>query len=225
MKPTFWQKIKSNFIDIHIESTSSEYNEILTVLLCKGRFQLVTENAIYSYGDLYSNYKRAFDKMNLPQLDIENVLILGFGMASIPYMLEKNLKRNYHYTAVEIDETVAYFADKYVTQYLESPIEMILGDAYFFSMQSESTYDMICVDVFIDDEIPPQFETPEFWESIKRMLGDKGVLLFNRLYLTDEDKRITNYFYENVFLPIFKNGAYLDVGGNWIISNRSLLAK
>jgi SAM-dependent methyltransferase len=223
MKPTLAQIVKSHLFDVHIESTSSPFNEKLDVLLCKGRFQLVTNNAIYSYGDLYTNYKRAFDKIDLSNFNIKNVLVLGWGLGSIPYMLEEKFKKIYHYTAVEIDEEVLYLAHKYVTQYLESSIESICSDAYAFVMHSEATYDMICMDVFVDDEVPEQFQNPAYLEQLKKMLGENGILLFNRLYLTRKDKRLTRAFFENTFLTVFPEGDYLDVGGNWIITNRRLV--
>ena len=223
MQPTRTQKWLSQIKDIHFETASSEYNEVLHVVLSKGRFQLLTNNAIYSYGDLYTNYKRAFDKVNLKELDIENVLILGFGMGSIPYMIEHLHQKKLHYTAVEIDETVIYLAHKYVTQYLESPIEVIEADAFAYVMQAQGQFDLICMDVFIDDQVPLTFERLDFLEQLKSLLGENGILMFNRLYLTKTDRRSTRSYYENTFLKVFEDGDFMDVGGNWIMTNRKLI--
>ena len=220
MKPNLLQKLLSFITDVPLEQAVSEYNDLLQVVLNRGRMQLLTKNAIYSYGDLYSNYYRAFQRLTLNELDIENVLILGFGLGSIPYMLEKKFKKNYHYTGVEIDETVIYLANKYVTQYLESSIEMFCCDAYGFTIQSTETYDIVCVDVFIDDKIPSKFESEDFLFYLKKILRGKGVLLYNCLYLTEEDKKRTNHFFENIFLKMFPKGGYIDVKGNWIITNQ-----
>ena len=214
-------------MDVHIESASSEFNEHLHVVLSKGRYQLLTNNAIYSYGDLYSNYRRAFERIQLSQRRVNNVLILGLGLGSIPYMLETRFQQKYHYTTVEIDETVAWLAHKYVTQYLKSPIEVICADAFAYVVQQaeERIYDMICVDVFVDDQIPSAIESKAFWNALKLMLGDTGILLFNRLYKTKTDRRLTKDFYESVFLNIFPDGDFMDVGGNWMITNKDLLQK
>ena len=220
MKPSRLQKIWSHFNDIYIESTSSDFNEILHVVLSRGRYQLLTENAIYSFGDLYSNYRKAFDKINITQQNIENVLILGFGLGSIPFMLENKYQQNYHYTAIEIDEAVLYFANKYVTQYLKSPIEMIQTDAFAYVMQSNQQFDLVCMDVFIDDEIPTQFESIDFLEGLKKQLSPNGILLLNRLYLTASDKKKTDTFFKNDFLQVFPEGQFLDVDGNLMLTNR-----
>ena len=210
----------SHLADVPLEHTGSDYNESLHVVLSRGRFQLLTQNAIYSYGDLYSNYDRAFKRLPLDELNIQNILILGFGLGSIPYMLETKFKKKYHYTGVEIDETVIYLANKYVTQYLNSPIEMICADAFGYTVQADETFDIVCVDLFIDDEIPSKFESEDFLFYIKKVLGEKGILLYNRLYLTEKDKKATDHFYENIFLKMFPDGRFIDVKGNWILTNQ-----
>ncbi|MEL6802803.1 MAG: hypothetical protein AAFO91_03355, partial [Bacteroidota bacterium] len=43
-----------------LETTSSEYNPELTVSLVRGRVQLIAQNAIYSFGDYYLNFRKAF---------------------------------------------------------------------------------------------------------------------------------------------------------------------
>ena len=93
IKPPFWKKILSYFFEFHIESAPSEINPHLYVSLNRGRYQLSTANAIYSFEDLYDNFFDAFKKVNLDQYPIKNVLVLGLGLGSIPLMLEKNLKK------------------------------------------------------------------------------------------------------------------------------------
>ena len=112
MKQPLWKRFLSYLFEIHIESTSSEYNPHLYVSLQKGRYQLSTANAVYSFEDLYDNFSDAFKEIDLDRLNIQNVLILGFGLGSIPIILEQNFKKKYHYTGVEIDEEVLYLAKK-----------------------------------------------------------------------------------------------------------------
>jgi spermidine synthase len=222
MQPSRLQKLWSHFKDVSIENISSDFNEILQVVLSRGRYQLLTKNAIYSFGDLYSNYRKAFDAINIEQQKIDNVLILGFGLGSIPFMLENKYLQNYHYTAVEIDESVLYLANKYVTQHLKSPIEMLQADAFVYVMQSKQQFDLVCMDVFLDDKIPNQFETIDFLEGLKNQIAPNGILLLNRLYLTKTDKASTDAFFKNQFLKTFPEGNFLDVDGNWILTNRKI---
>ena len=67
--------------------------------------------------------------------------------------------------------------------------------------------------------IRPKFESEDFLSYLQNVLGENGILLFNRLYRTEKDKKDTNRFYNN-FLKIFPKGGYIDVGGNWMITNQ-----
>ncbi|MEL7021873.1 MAG: hypothetical protein AAGK47_09700, partial [Bacteroidota bacterium] len=98
-----WKKWLSYLTEIHIESAPSEINPHLYVSLRRGRYQLCTANAIYSYEDLYSNFYKAFEQVNLHKIKGDRVLILGYGMGSIPYILEKKMNYDFNYTAIEID--------------------------------------------------------------------------------------------------------------------------
>lgn len=216
-------KILASYLwDVHLESTSSDYNDELHVVLSRGRHQLCTANAIYSFDDLYDNYRRAFQKIRVDELGINKVLILGLGLGSIPYMLEKKFGVDFHYTAVEIDEEVARLAHTYTLQNLRSPMETIIADAHDFIMQNDDTFDLICMDVFVDDVIPQKFHKENYLSALGSALGKDGILLFNRLSRTKADIKHTREFFNHSFSQAFPNAAYLDVKGNWMLTNRSL---
>ncbi|MEM7104188.1 MAG: hypothetical protein AAF502_13705 [Bacteroidota bacterium] len=98
MKQPLWKKLVSYVYEFSVECIEGKFNPYLEVLYSKGRYQLATENAIYSHEDLYTNYFEAFVKIQLNQQSIDNVLILGLGLGSIPVMLENNFGKSYHYT-------------------------------------------------------------------------------------------------------------------------------
>ncbi len=214
----FWKRLLSYLFEFHIESTSSEYNPHLYVSLKNGRYQLSTANAIYSYGDLYDNFSEAFLQLNLEKRKVKNVLILGFGLGSIPVILEK-MKQTYHYTAVEIDEEVVYLASKYVVPHLQSNLEIICADAFAFMHQNNKQYDMIAVDLFLDDIIPDKFQQQDFLTQLKEALSPNGLLLYNRLNYNDEDLAANKLFFKKTFKQVFKDGRYLEVKGNWMLVN------
>lgn len=220
-----WKNWLSQLMEIHVESASSEYNPHLYVSLRRGRYQLSTAKAIYSYADLYDNFVKAFQSIDLDKIPGKEVLLLGFGLGSIPTILEKTLQRHFYYTAVEVDEAVIDLASRYTLPDLESPIEIICADAYAFVMQSEVQYDLICMDVFIDDAVPSPFEEPEFVEALKNMLTPSGVLLYNRLTAAPKDVAKTQAFLQDVFLPVFPAGTSIHARGNWILINEQKLLK
>ena len=143
MKPSLVQRLISYITDVHIESVTSDYNETLEVLISHGRYQLCTPNAIYSYADKYDNYRESFNKMKLPDHPDTNILLLGFGMGSIPYMLEKVFLKKYVYTGVEIDPMIIYLASKYTLVDLHSEISIIEADAAYFIKQNQKITELI----------------------------------------------------------------------------------
>lgn len=205
-------------MELHIESSSSDYNPHLYVSLRKGRYQLSTANAVYSFGDLYTNFSRTFDRWNWKDYPLDEILLLGLGLGSIPVMLEQTFEQNCQFTAIEIDEAIVDLAYRYVLEDLKSPVQMIVTDAAIAVPQlPEDNYDLVCIDIFADDYVPEVFEQVHFLEQTKALLTAKGVVLFNRLAATPEDWEKSHTFYDEVFRQVFPQAHCLDVGGNFIL--------
>ncbi len=203
-----------------VESLSSSIHPELNVTLQQGRLQLSTAKAIYSFGDLYYNFRRVFSAIRIRERPIEQVLLLGLGLGSIPELLEKKFGRTYHYTAVEIDEAIIYLAQKHTLSRLNSGFDIYCADAESFirSIQ-DGAYQMVCVDLFIDDLIPAPFTGISFMEELQRVMAPGGILIFNCFAMESEDRRRAQRVFENRFLPVFPEGTFLDVGTNWMLIN------
>lgn len=215
-----WKKWLSYLFEQHIESASSDYNEHMYVSLNKGRYQLSTANAIYSYGDLYTNFFNTFQAFNWQAYPIQECLILGLGLGSIPQMLEQNFDKKIQYTAIEIDEEVIDLAYRYVLSDLESPIEMIAANAAYAVYQlPEQSYDLICIDVFDDDQIPAEIQSIDFLKQVKSLLSPNGVVLFNSLAATEQDRKRSKHFFNKSFKKVFPHAYLLDVKGNYMLVN------
>ena len=225
MTAPFHTRLLSYFWEQQIESVASEINEELSVSLIKGRYQLYTTNAIYSFEDLYYNFVGAFQQMDLEKLPGSKVLILGFGLGSIPIILENKFDTFFEYTAVEIDEAVLYLANKYAVPKINSPIQFICADALQFVNTTEELYDMVLVDIFLDDVIPEKFGQKTFLESLSEIINPNGVILYNKLALTDEDKRESKKYFKEIFHPVFENGVALEVKGNHMLLNHQNILK
>jgi spermidine synthase len=213
----YWKYLYSYLRPIIIEETESELNPYLAVAIEKGRLQLLSGNAIYSWDDLYDNFYIAFGKLNIQQRAPRTALILGGGLGSIPFMLEKKLGvKNCDFTIVEYDEEVNYLASKYTLPRLQSHIELITADATVFVEVHEETYDLICVDLFIDDRVPVHVARIDFLEACKERLAPGGILLFNRLYKEALDRAASNAYFERVFKVAFKDGDNIITDGNMV---------
>ncbi len=215
-----WKKWLSQVYPLTLETASSDQNPELAVVLDRGRLQLLSGNAIYSWDDLYHNFSLAFGTIDLDDASIENVLVLGFGLGSVPFILEKIFDKHYRYTGVEWDETVAALASKYTLPRLRSPIEIISADAGVFVEVTRQKFDLIAVDIFEDDHTPVQFATVDFLQSCAKRLSPGGLLMYNCLYNTPQNVRKTGRFFEDVFLKAFPDGWKIDTGGNWMLAAR-----
>lgn len=218
-KVYWWQRLLSYLTEVPLQKQVGEYNPSLQVSLVRNRFQLSTENAIYSFDDLYLNFGKAFERVELPP-DGSRMLLLGLGLGSVPFMLERQFHRRYEMTAIEFDESVIGLAAAFTFPRLAQKVEVIHADAEIYIQTLEDNFDFIVVDLFLDDVIPPFFESEEGMEELKRILAPGGMLMLNRLYRSGRDKKRTDKFYQKVFRQVFANGTYLDVDGNWILLNR-----
>jgi spermidine synthase len=218
MKIPRWKKWLSHITPVTLELAASEQNPELTVALSKGRVQLLSGDAIYSWDDLYKNFLIAFDQLNIDERPIKDVLLLGMGLGSVPYMLEKVFHRTYHFTAVEWDETVSELAFKYTLSRMESPVELITADAEMYVQICGDQFDMLIIDIFEDEITPPQFCTESFLLDCHALLRPGGLLLFNRLHGEDVAIRsVTERFFVQQFKKVFENGWFIDTKGNWIL--------
>jgi spermidine synthase len=216
----FWKKWLSYFFEFHIESAPGEINPHLYVSLKRGRYQLSTANAIYSHEELYLNFAKTFEQLDFSKLPGKEVLILGFGLGSIPIILEKLGHKDFEYTAIEIDENVIYLANKYILPKLSSKITFIASNAEFFMKQNLRKFDLICMDIFLDDKIPDYFQSKDFLELLNNALAPKGLLLYNCLAHTVADVKHSDEYYKTTFQPYFSKPEKLNIFGNYILTNR-----
>jgi hypothetical protein len=219
-KVAWWKRLLSFFKEVPLETVQGDANPTLQVSLVQDRFQLSTDNAIYSFDDLYLNFGRAFREITLPP-NGSTLLLLGLGLGSVPYILEKQHNRNYQITAVELDEAVIMLAAQFTFPRLRQKIEVVHADAEIFVRTSMVTYDLIVVDLFLDDVVPPYFESMEGLVDLKQLINVGGMILINRLYRNGVDKKKTSFFYDNAFIQVFDQGYHLDVGGNWILVGKA----
>jgi spermidine synthase len=218
-QPGLIRKWLSHLVEWPVEELSSQYNEHLKVVLHRGRYKLITDGAIYSFGDLYTNYRRSFERLDWAAHPVKSCLILGLGMASIPDMLVTRYKKDMDFTAVEIDEAVTSLAYRYVLSPKKIKVQVFTADAASFLEWHEGSYDMICSDVFVGDQIPGELETEEALTAMRDLLNPGGLLLYNRLSRYKPDIAKNLKFRDEVFLKVFPEGGYIDVGGNWMFVN------
>ncbi len=217
MQIPLWKKWLSFLTPITLERLSSPQNPKLAVVIDRGRLQLLSGNAIYSWDDLYHNFTAAFGQIDLESRPMADVLVLGLGLGSIPYILETVYERHYHYTAVEWDEAVVHLASKYTLPRLKSRVDIVVADAAYFVHVTTARFDIITVDIFEDDRTPELFEGTNFLRDCRRLLRPDGVLLYNRLYNSSAHRQATNAFFQDIFSAVFAQTSAIETSGNLVL--------
>jgi len=211
------KRILSFIYEQTLEEGNSTINPSLELTLDQGRLKLNMPNAIYSFEDLYTAFSVSFHKLKIWEHDIKNVLMLGYGMGSIPVILKKNYNMLPHFTGVEIDEEIIRMAKKYMPDILESNVDLICDDAYQYVTTAHGKFDLIAVDIFEDDIVPKKFDDRIFVENVARLLEDNGLLLFNRMTKSEGEMQRTELYYREVFSVVFENASTILIHNNLML--------
>ncbi len=207
----------SYLFDQRIEKRQSDINGELEVSMSRGRFRLDANKATYSFEDLYSNFSRSFMHLDIGNSRMEKVLILGFGLGSIPLMLEDIFQQDAAYIGVEIDDQVLEMARRYLGETILNKVDLVCQDASTFVQDDSEIYDIIAVDLFINDKTPVKFREASFLQNIERLLAPNGILLYNTLTDNEEQERESQDFFQGAFLQVFENAYGYQLAGNTML--------
>ena len=166
------------------------------------------------------DYTRMMTSALFVKPDPRNVLMVGLGGATIPLALEKILPTVVIDT-VEIDPAVLRVAERYFG-YKQGPRQRVFvddGRAFIEQAQREGrTYDMVMLDAFDVDYIPPHLLTREFFRQVHAILSPDGVLVANTF------TRSTMYERESAtYAAVFGDFFNLRAGNRVIIASRGPL--
>jgi len=151
--------------------------------LYKNQWQLATESALYSDGERYAPFRLAFEKIGESEITpLKKVLVLGAGLGSVIQILSKKYQCNAQYSLVEIDKQILSWSEVLLGQMQIQDIKGYNEDAYAFLINDKSQYDLICIDIFIDREVPQKFLTPKFFNHIKSHLSPNGFWIMNYMF-------------------------------------------
>lgn len=163
-----------------MEKSDSKLNPGLQVWYAYGRNMLNSENVNYSFGKLDKVFRSAFQQLELEKRVVERVLLLGLGAGNVPYLLSHS-KPNAKVTAIEFDPEVIRLGNKYFGLADLPNLEVVVADAFKFIQACTVTFDLLVVDLFVDEEVPAEASSQAFLEKLAALLRPNGLLVFNRL--------------------------------------------
>ncbi len=209
----------SHLREIHLETVLREADSPLYLSLKKGRLMLHTDQTIYSWEDRYMNFVWGMERIAYDRLPGDHALLLGMGLAAIPFIAEQKLRWYADWTAIELDPDIIRLAERYAFPQLRRPPVTFCGDASDWIRSSAGSFDLIILDVCREDVISPAFESAAFLQAVQRNLSPGGLFLYNRFYSSYKDQFKTDRFFRSAFRSVFPGSVLIDQGGTCLLAN------
>ena len=171
----------------------SRYNGMLEVTWCNAKKILDSEHANYSYGSLQRVMETSLEKIDLEE--VGSILLLGLGGGSVIVSLREKFSCRAMITAIDIDPLVIQLASDEFGIRPSETLRVIEEDALKFTTHTRETFDLIIVDLFIDDKVPEPFYSTGFCENLARISGSNASIIFNLgLAQTAGLKNVVHFF-------------------------------
>lgn len=172
----FFKKLCSYFLPLHISEINSSITPGLETRLENGRLVLNAPKANYSFGSLHKVMKRAIEQIDLTT--VNSCLLLGMGAGSAVKIIH-GTNDDIKIDAIELDKAVIETAIEDFGINQRHNLKIIEADAFTFMQTVSKRYDLIIIDLFIDDETPAQVYQQEFLINCKNSLLPHGTIIFN----------------------------------------------
>ena len=157
----------------------SIHNGYLELTVVNGRTVLDTSNTNYSYGSLQRVLKFSLEHTDVSHA--ENVLLLGLGGGCVLKTLWNEFDYKGNVTAVDIDPVIITVAEKEFGILPNGKTRIVCADAYDFVKEDLDKFDLIIIDLFIDNIVPEKFLQQEFWKDVLKKVNNNGTIIFNTL--------------------------------------------
>lgn len=185
-----------------IEQYKSEVGPDIEVCLINGRYQINAGSVNYSYGPLHDAFRRYFRKDKPTPGEGLPVLVLGFGGGSVAVILREELGLNNPITGIELDIAMLKACSEHFGISRLKDLDIHNMDAFEYIRQCEHKYALIVIDIYVDEFVPPVFESLAFISEVKRCILPGGKVVFNKL-VSDEKTRTEQRNLEALFAAVF----------------------
>ena len=107
-----------------------------------------------------------------------SALVIGLGGGTIPSFLRKRFP-DMRIDAVDIDPGVVDVAKSHFGFREDAKMRAHVADGRRFVEQTQERYDLVFLDGFGTDSVPPHLTTREFLQSVRRILTPRGITIGN----------------------------------------------
>lgn len=152
-----------------------------------GKHTLQVDNLIQSGGIVKGIWKKAFRKIP-KELSVSNCLLLGLGGGTVVQLIKARWPEA-KITGIELDSEIVKIGKKFFGLGEIDNLEIINNNATeWVNSYQDGKFDLILVDLYVGGKLPKRVEDKVFLESLKELLSQKGIIVFNWLKNKNEKK-------------------------------------
>jgi spermidine synthase len=187
-----------------LDEKDSVINGKVTVTKIIGIGTTIRVGGLTQSGQIIENiWRTSLRKVRINKLkEISEILILGLGGGSMVKVIDKIFPGS-KITAVDIDPLMVELGEKHLGLDRKS-VNVRIDDAYAFvkkTVKAKKKFDLICVDLYVGDQFPEEFESKDFMKLVMKLLKNSGAAVFNRLYY--DEKRSQSVKFGNNLSKVF----------------------
>lgn len=176
-KPKGLQKWLSFLWPQRVLFCASEHSGQLHVLAWKGKYLLDTTNVNYSFGSLHRVMEQSLEELKAKEVVFDRVLLLGYGGGSAAEIIHQKYQRDAEIVGVEWDSVVVELAKSH---FYTKGVRLLHENAFDYikkAMDNSWQYDLIVVDLFVDDIIPEAAFREDFFQQLASVASGGAVLV------------------------------------------------
>lgn len=155
----------------------SRHSGTLELTWINGRKVVDSAHANYSFGSLQKILEIGLQQVYQPK--IQSVLVLGLGAGSVVQSLREKFKYQGFIQAVEWEAVLIELACKEYGICANTHLQIACADAEEYLASDPNTYDLLIVDLFIDNQVPEQFLSAEWAAQLEAHLNQAGSIVLN----------------------------------------------
>jgi spermidine synthase len=196
-----WLQLAGSFMwGQRLATYQSKVSGKLEVWMVNGDLSLNSEHANQSFDSLHKVFSGVFEAINLQHQPVRNALLLGLGAGNIPAIIEEELVMHCKITAIEKDPLMIELGNKYFDLQRFKHLHIVLDDAYHYVQNCTQQFELIIIDLFVDNHVPEPFTSSNFLSELGELLTPEGFILFNMLVQTPQQleqlKKVQYFFNE-----------------------------
>ena len=172
------KKTISYLFPFRLKNYLSKYNGKLEINLTNGKRILDTPSGNFSYGSLQKILHKGLVKAGFNK-NTKRILVLGLGGGSVVQTIREDFGSDAFIQLVDIDSVMIYIALHEFKLNRFGNMDIVCADAADYLKNTAQYFDLIIVDIFLVNKIPPVFTQSYFIKSVCNHLSPEGKVIYN----------------------------------------------